>query len=514
MPRSSHLIGIFLLGASPAITAGEALKGDTVLCLRTDRVSPVGGSIRNYYTDGPSTVHFADEASISSAGLTADLEKFDSPIVVQEGTGHNSFGLTAESYYKLSPRTTVWGHAGYHSGTIHDVKFCDVIDYESLAPFVLMDDTGGDLRFQRYDFGGGWNRTYDRWSIGAQASYRAAIAHRWIDPRVRNIVSDLDVSLGAALTVGTHYMLGLDLGVKVYHQDTDVDFYNPASHAITMVYTGLGSIASRFKGADAQSSAHRMTGFNASLRLVPKKKTDSYYAQIDGAVTNADLILNGYNNLNFGTTTTGSFTAKLSRLFHFSHGITMFPTLTGYVMSRVSTENIFGSSADNYVKIGERKNYHHDRYEVLADIPVAMDITHHNTVITVGLKAGYATEKEYLVEPVRRLATGCVIGGIVLDATKSFRNHWSIGAQVGYKGRFVSSTSAEWGGLDLTTPEGMMCQSNYRISSSDISAGEALITLSRAFSSIALSLSAGYTRYDYGGIDDGNNFTAALSVIF
>ena len=102
----------------------------------------------------------------------------------------------------------------------------------------------------------------------------------------------------------------------------------------------------------------------------------------------------------------------------------------------------------------------------------------------------------------------------MLDATKSFRNHWSIGAQVGYKGRFVSSTSAEWGGLDLTTPEGMMCQSNYRISSSDISAGEALITLSRAFSSIALSLSAGYTRYDYGGIDDGNNFTAALSVIF
>ena len=512
--KGSLYLAIFIiLGAAAAY--GRPQDDDSILNLKADRESPLGVSVRRYYMSGASTMHLADNKSVSTAGLTVDIDRSDIAVMTQNGSGHNLYGLSAETYYKLSPVSTVYGHAGYHNGKSRDIVFSDVIDYDAVAPFVLCDDTGGDLSRQRYDFGGGWNRIYGSgWSLGVQADYSATVAHRSVDPRVRNIVSDLNVGIGGGRRLGGRYLLGLNLGVRVYHQDTDVDFYNTVTHAITMVYTGLGTTSSRFRGADAQTGANRMTGFSASLQLVPMAHSDRLYAEVSAEVADAGLILNGYNNLKFGSTATSLFKARVSRLFTFDRAIKLFPTISAYARNRVATENLFGSSAENYEKIGERKNYHHDRYGIEFEMPASLNRSGTGAVFTLCPRAGYVKDKEYLVEPSRSLCVDYFFAGVSITANKKIARRWSIGATLGYDGRFVRSTSAEWGGLDLSTPIGLMCLSNYNMSSSDIRSQRVGFTASRAVRSVVVSLSAEIEHYDYKSLSEDNRLIAGLSLTF
>ncbi|MDE6368067.1 MAG: hypothetical protein K2K94_02380 [Muribaculaceae bacterium] len=508
-----YLATFIILGITAAY--GNPQNNVAILKLKLDRESPIAEILRDYYNSTPATMHFADTVNVSTAVLTADIDRSDIAVLAQNGKGYNYYSLFAETYYKLSPVSTLWGHAGYLNGKTLDIAFCDVINYETVAPFVLCDDAGGNLNSQRYDFGGGWSRCYNGiWSLGAQADYAATVSHRAVDPRVRNIVSDLNVVVGGARKVGQGYMLGLNLGVRVYNQDTDVDFYNTVTHAVTMVYTGLGTTSSRFRGADAQNSSHRMTGFNASLQLVPTTHGDRFYGDIAIERTNVDLILTGYNNLNFGTTTTTMLKAKLSRQWSVGQGVTLFPTISCYISNRVATENLFGSSAENYDKIGERQNYHHNHQRLMFEMPVSIRLNQGATLLTVLPIVGYAGNKEYLLEPARNIHTDCIIGGMSLSATKRLACQWAIGAKVEYAGRFAASTSAEWGGLDFTTPIGLMCKSNYSMSSCDVTTQKVSVTASRAINAVVASLSASLEHSDYKGLSENNRLAVGLSLTF
>ncbi len=476
------LMVIIILGMPAA--SGAPQNGDHLLDLKLEREAPTDRSIRAYYHSGTAAMHFADSVSLSSAMLTADTERTDEPVTVQNGCGHNLFGLSAETYYKLSAVSTVWGHAGYQRGTTLGVAFCDVTDYETVGPFVLCDDTGGDLSSQRYDFGGGWSRTFgSAWVAGVKADYGATVAHRSVDPRVKNIVSDLNVAIGGARTFGCGYMLGLNLGVRIYNQDTDVDFYNSTTHAITMVHTGLGTVSSRFRGADAQSSAHRLSAYSASLQFLPMALGDSFYGEVTAAKTSVDLVLNGYNNLKFGTTATTELSARASRLFRLNSGLTLFPTIAGYMIKRAATENLFGSAADNYTKIGERENYHHDRYGVTAELPVALTLGSRGTKMTLTPKVGYADDKESLTEPSQTLKSRYIIAGASLFAIKRLSRGWAIAALVGYE-------------------------------SHDASSQQVRLTAMRALKTVVVSLSAEMQHSDYKSQTDVNQLTACLSLTF
>lgn len=493
--------------------SGQPQEGDSILNLKIERESAIGKSQRVYYTSGAATMHYADSSNFSSAALNADIRRFDAPVAVQNGGGHNLYGLTAESTCKLSSTTTVWGHAGYHNGKTRDIALCDVVGYETIAPYVAGDDTGGDLSSQRYDFGGGWSRTYGAWALGVEAGYSAAVAHRATDPRVRNIVSDLNVGIGGARHLWLGYMLGVNCGVRIYHQDTDVDFYNPTTHAITMVLTGLGSTASRFKGADAQSTTHRLRGFTATLQLVPVSGGDSFYASVTGDIAGADLILDGYNNLKFGSTATRTVDGRLSRLITAGR-FSLFPTVSGHYMSRIAIENLFGSSAGNYEKIGERENYHHNRYGATFALPVSWRLHGPRAIITLDLQAGYLHDKEYLMELARNLETDYITSSVTLDASKKLGRHWAASLEVGYVGRVVKSTSATWGGLDLTSAIGEITLHNYRMASCDLNAVHGSITLSRALRTSVVSLSARYERCDYRHLNKGQSLVTNLSLSF
>ena len=509
----SLIVFTFLSVPMASYAVGNTQKGNSVLNLKIDRDSPIGQFLRGYYLSNPATMHFADSCSISSAGLNADIEKFDHSILAQEGRGHNMYAIEADSYYKLAPISTVWGNAAYHNGKTHDIKMSDVIDYSVVGPFVIGDEVGGNVNHQRYTFGGGWGRLFGKWGIGAQAAYRAEIAHRALDPRVRNIVSDLTVDLGASRSIAHNYMLALNAGIRVYNQDVDVEFYNPTYRPTTSVFTGLGSYSNRFRGSETESSAHKLTGYKASVQLVPVTHGDSFYAIVEASLSDAQLILHGYSDLTFGTTSTTIISGRMSRKFTFNRQFTFFPTVSGNMWKRTATENLFGTSAENYIKIGERKNYHHNRYSASLNLPVAWNQRERNLVYTLSLTGGFLSNEEYLVEPSRKLKTDFFNSGVILDVTKKI-GLWAIGARIGYEGANSLSTSAQWAGLDFSTPEGAIALNNYEMSSCNVTAEHARISVSRALKMMAVTLSAQISHYDLKGHNSGNSIIAALSITF
>ena len=502
------------LSITPSVVFAEGgyRNGDLLLALRNERESSVGGAIRSHYSAAPATLHLIDSISISGAAVTADIERFDQPIVMQAGSGHNDYSLSAESYYKLSPTSTITGRAAYSNGSIRSVTFSDAVDYATVAPFVIGDDTGGKFNRQQYSFGGGWGHTFDAWALGIEADYSAAIAYRAIDPRVKNTVSDLGVRIGGGRTIGSSYMLGISAGIRTYNQDIDVDFYNPTTHAITYVFTGLGSVSNRFKGADTQTASHSLIGFNAVIQLVPLTKSNRFYATLSGDFSTVNLILHGYRDLSFGSTATKKANLCVSRLFSVNR-LTVLPTVSAALSKRTATENLFGSSDENYLKIGERKNYYHNCYRVAVSIPGTLSLSQ-RTLMSASLHGEYLHDNEYLPQPSRSLKTDCVLLGVTIGATQRFGRHWTGGANIGMDSRNILSTSAAWGGLDLTTPEGEMTLSNYRMRSCDATMLTAGLSLSRAINSVAVTLSATYHHSNFSDINSGDRIVSALSLTF
>ena len=109
----------------------------------------------------------------------------------QLGDGHSLFNVFAGSYTRLSPVSVVWGTASFTTGRYNSIRWSDCIDYLRIAPYVLGDEAGGNLSTRRYTFSGGYSRRYGSWTVGADAAYRAEIAYRNHDPRIKTIVSDL-----------------------------------------------------------------------------------------------------------------------------------------------------------------------------------------------------------------------------------------------------------------------------------------------------------------------------------
>ncbi len=505
---------VTLLGSSVVkVTAEETLRGDVVMQLSVDRGTVIGHTLRNYYLSSPSTYNFADSISISSAYITADILRLDEAVMAQNGTGHNLYSVTADSYYKLSKRSTVWGHAGYYNGKKNNILFSDVIDYSLVGPYITADEDGGDLSLQRYTFGGGWTKMFGSWTVGLQADYRAEIAHRAIDPRVRNIVSDLSIDIGGARKLNRKYYIGLNAGILLYQQDTDIDFYRPSAHTIIQVLSGLGSTSSRFEGTKAQSSSHKLTAYKTSLQLVPVTHSNSFYALVEASVANNSLLLHDYSNLTFGTTATTLLSASLSHRFSFSDRFILFPTIRGKMWERTGKENLFGASVDKYEKIGERENYKHTRTEASICIPLSFNPVK-NKSIALSLEAGYVSDNEKLLEPARSLKVDYISYNIVLEGNCSLGKRWNIGARIDAGGHKMLSTSAQWGGLDLTKPVGAMTLHNYQMASTNLTSQMAGINLSRSFNKIIATVSASLQHYDFKNHGEGNTIVGALSLTF
>lgn len=312
-----------------------------------------------------------------------------------QGNGTMTTGGAVKAYIKVNPRLTAYGDASFRTSHQWKVRWNSAIDYMRIAPYILADSVGGNVSSQQYRFSGGVSYSLGRWAIGGEASYRAEIAYRDRDPRIKDVVSDLNFRFGASYSFGS-WITGGTFGVSVYNQEDDVDFYNPVNNIRTYFMTGLGSVYPRFSNGGTGTSAYEGTGLYGSLQLI-QNSDKGLKLSVSGGKEEITQRIREFNNLNLTSSETynigTSVIYSLPRIFSFH--------INGYWLRRIGTENIFGTSIGNsYPKLSSRQNYVADNAGGKFSMPVEMDFGS-KWRISIVPSFGGSYFREFLREPNR-----------------------------------------------------------------------------------------------------------------
>lgn len=289
--------------------------------------------------------------SLSSLALRYDMRSEEQALLPAYGDGLSSGTFDAGSYLKIDDRTTVQAAAAYTRGSKRNVLWNSSSDFMLLWPHITADSVGGDLITEQYSFGGSYARSYDRFAYGLGASYRALHEFRRVDPRPRNITSDLDAGISGGYNTDGYY-IGLAAGVRIYRQLNTVS-YNNTSGANTsqLPMTGLGTYFDRFAGTGSSSTSlkFRGTGYSVSMQAVPHKGSGFLLAAEYGRFSVSRLLTaENYAPITALYTDTWSATAA----FRSREGRTRWGVeLMGSYQTRRGDENVIdnGSQGVNYV---------------------------------------------------------------------------------------------------------------------------------------------------------------------
>lgn len=476
------------------------------------RQLPCATEIRSYLTSNPAAMNRLDTLSLAQLSLGADHLRMSEPVIEQNGDGHTDCFLKAEAYKRLDNTGVAWGSAGFTTSKIHNVRWTDCIDYELIAPYTLGDDKGGDLRTQRYEFGGGYATALGPWTLGAHLSYKAEIAYRDVDPRIRTVVSELKVQLGATHPVGDLYITGIMAGFARYDQNCAIDFYNPINDTDTYPLTGLGSWYRRFMGNTNKSSGNEAMGWNVMASLL---NTGSKGANVEIGYESyrMEQRLRNFNNITPGYTDNGILTARASYSLTPGGTLVVLPVVSWTLLHREGTENLFGTAAgSSYDKIGSRKSYHHER--MTAETKCHLQFSAAGGYLTLTPGASYSTDSERLIDPARSVRVHQATGALSGDFSRATGDKWFWQISLSGDCCHVTDHQAILTGLDLASPLGQSVEHNYRMLSADRISGLAAASVGLLYGGVLIRISAGCHHVRYDGHGDCNRIFASISTIF
>ena len=221
------------------------------------------------HRDNPAANDSLYSHSFSTLSLSLHSESANRPFFYQLGTARQNITAGVSSYLYLPSNMTVWGNAGYERGENKDICFNSTSDYNLIYPYVLGDTIGGKTHVETYSFAGGTAFHKKRWTFGASIRCRAMQEYRQTDPRMRGIVTDLVLQVGAKYAF-KYNDVALGFGSVFYKQTNDVDFYREEGGNKEYLFTGLGTYNGRFSGGNNELY-YKATGYKVDLNVIPKK---------------------------------------------------------------------------------------------------------------------------------------------------------------------------------------------------------------------------------------------------
>ncbi|HIW11023.1 MAG TPA: hypothetical protein H9888_05915 [Candidatus Rikenella faecigallinarum] len=303
----------------------------------------------------PAAEAFRQSFSLSELAVGYADSRRGEAALAQEGTGANGFGFEACSFIRTSERGRAFGTAGYTYGTRRDVRWSETSDFALLYPYVTADSVGGSLTAECYRFSGGYAHTTGTWTWGAVLDYRALLEYREVDPRPRNVVSDLQGSVAAARRVGNEYALSLAARGRKYGQRGDVAFYNEMYQAAIYHMTGLGMDYVRFAGVQT-GSYYAGWGAGGTVELFPTAK-QGFSAAVGYDYFTFRKEITGLNNLPLVTVADHAVRGVAGYRGR-SAGLAWGVTARGELRRRSGTEHIFGDPVGNvYPEITTSEGY-------------------------------------------------------------------------------------------------------------------------------------------------------------
>lgn len=418
----------------------QADKFDRIATLESPSVSHTA----KIYGTNPATYGMMYDFSITDVSVTYNTtDRMRGATLPWQGNKAHDVNATVEAYMKINPTLTVWGNASYVTGKQHGVRWNSVVDYTRIAPYVLADSVGGSIDSQQYDFGGGVGLQLGQWNIGADLSYRAEIDYRGRDPRVKDVVSDLVIDLGAARR-WNGWTVGLSGKLTIYNQDSDVEFYNPINNIRTYLLTGLGSTYQRFSGGSTSTTAYEGMGYYGALQI-GQTGLRGFKLDLRGGKETMKQRVRDYNNLDLTKTDTYLLATDMIYAFPRIASITFDAQWT----RRIGRENLFGSSEGNfYPQISSRENYYIDYVTAGATVPVELNLdatTNFKLDLIPGFKYSYL--RQFLREPNRLVENYYLTPGMSVRASWQATESCRLTLQAGYDRTMTHNTCNRLKGL-------------------------------------------------------------------
>ena len=195
-----------------------------------------------------------------------------SPLIPEEGQAAGEGVVDIRTLVRPSTTSAVSGKVQYANGFRNGVLWNSSSDYAVVYPYVMADSLSGNVRKETYAFSGGYAFKKGEWNFGIGGSYRALHEWREVDPRPRNIVSDLKVTISSGRQVSPAYVLDVSAFYRKYSQSNSVSYFNPrGANSAQFHLTGLGSYFYRFSGTISSylSTRYNGNGGGVALTLFP-----------------------------------------------------------------------------------------------------------------------------------------------------------------------------------------------------------------------------------------------------
>lgn len=368
--------------------------------------------------ENPANYGYAFQYSHSELTLNGDLKHSTSPFILEKGKGHRTIEAKVESYLRLGELTTVWGKASYLTGRNLGVSWNSTADYDLLAPYILADSTGGNTERERYLFLGGYATSLGHWNVGAELKFRAEQEWRKQDPRMKGVVSDLSLKLGAAYLLN-NYRIGVAALGNVYKQTNDVDIYNELGGVPEYIMTGLGTYYKRFSGTNTDMS-YKGKGITILLSATPVQGR-GFFADATCSRQSYERISDEYNSLPL--TTLYNSKAAITIGYNFKKAKNIL-SLYGYynILSQHGVEHIAGDAVlGDYPIIANLTMYKH--YATMAYLG-ATYIAKKQTEWSVGAKAGFVSNRSKYMYPHRKIDVSHFFCELSTHILQPFAKQW------------------------------------------------------------------------------------------
>ncbi|TCI94320.1 hypothetical protein EYW44_02960 [Tenacibaculum sp. M341] len=200
----------------------------------------------------------------------------DEAYLIQKPNQEENVQLSASSFFPTDSVTTLWGKVSYQNLKQRNVVLNESIDYDLLYPYLTADTVGGDLNNEKYYFSGGYAKTLGKVNLGAFLSYRATLASRSRDPRVRNVSSDLELKAGIAFNDFIGSYVGAYANYQKYSQSNSLRFFSIISNPVVYHLNGLGYFNSLLRGSRLDAF-YEGSGYGAGFQFSPTKNQDIWF---------------------------------------------------------------------------------------------------------------------------------------------------------------------------------------------------------------------------------------------
>ncbi|MGM5629536.1 hypothetical protein O2K51_01440 [Apibacter raozihei] len=345
------IIHLFIFGPC----SGQEIDSLNVILL--DKYDFNSTIFRDEIALNPANMFYFRQFSSSEISIDYNYEKKNGFYDYTKGSGIDGVKFNAESFQILTPdKHVVWGKAYYSKVNQKNVTFNESSDIENIYPYISADSIGGTLKSETYFFEGGYAYHFNTNKIGILGRYRAQLDFRDVDPRPKNLISDLDIKAGYSKQLTNQFLISANIDFKNYSQSNDVKFVSETGHPVLYHMLGLGNYSYLFTG-NIYNTNYNGNAYKAGLQFFNYKKSNFLFSLAFEKFNNEKSEKDSNNKLPMSKLNNKKYQFNLYKKFNLTPSSSFNIHINGFSQKRTGIEYYYSSNGSVKEQIDKKKQY-------------------------------------------------------------------------------------------------------------------------------------------------------------